>query len=623
MRAPRPKPGMVGSLFSGHHEPTGWIAPTSLPDLGVYPKDDYFGFDTEFRYFGNIFNSELAGLSLCTPDEKLFYLPVGHRGGGNLDENAVRRWAKNELAGRHLCILNAKDDVHVLHNWGLYLEEIGVNLHDPAFQTALLDENRYKFNLEILSQEVLGRGKKEIPTEKYNIFDCSASEIGPYAEEDAYLHYKLETTQRISIHEQGLHHALSLEDQLIYSTCAMERAGARLDRVKLERWIHEVELAHQEAILYIFRAVGFRINPNSTKDLRRLFDHLKLEYPRREEELGGDVTFEEGYISRVSHPVVRSVIAARKLDSLLSKYLRKYLKAIDQNNVLRYSLHQMRGDEYGTVTGRYASARVNIQQVFKAETQLEEEEINAWIIRELFIPDDGKFFVSADASQIEFRWFAHYSKSKRLIDAYNNDPTMDFHQLVANLLNQKRKDAKHNNFGKLYTMGIVKLARRLGFPCNCGCAVKIQWNRVEHTKECKMQKAFDISEEYDQKFPEANQLSQTAMRVAKDRGFVHTIMNRRRRYPTGERLNSALNAVIQGTAAETLKVKLLETYNCRKFLSLLLRFTVHDELDGDMEEKSKVKEWKDLLEAPDSRIPCRVPLLWDIEVGANWKECTL
>jgi DNA polymerase I-like protein with 3'-5' exonuclease and polymerase domains len=200
---------------------------------------------------------------------------------------------------------------------------------------------------------------------------------------------------------------------------------------------------------------------------------------------------------------------------------------------------------------------------------------------------------------------------------------MDFHQLVANLLGQKRKDAKHNNFGKLYTMGIVKLARRLGFQCSCGCAIKIAWKRDEHSENCKMQKAFDINEEYDMKFPEARKLSEQAMKVAKERGFVHTIMNRRRRYPTGERIHSALNAVIQGSAAESLKVKVLETYNNRKHLTMILDFTVHDELDGFLEKEEKAKEFKELLEAPDSRIPCRVPLLWQVRTGANWKETTL
>jgi DNA polymerase-1 len=624
-----PKDDMVGSLFSGNHAPTGWVAPAELPDFSQIPLTERFGFDTEFELPNkNIYRARLAGMSICDPLGKRYYLPVGHRAGGNLDENAVRRWAKGNLRSRHLSILNAKGDIQVCHSWGLDLEELDVKVHDPAFKAALLDENRRRFNLNQLSNDILGIEKEETKDDKSNIADMAASEVGSYAEHDAFLHRELDTTQQKDIDSQGLTAVCELEDQLIYSTVAMERAGARIDRPKLERWIKEVEEAHQSAILSLYAQTGVRVNPNSGPDLKRLFNVLGLEYPRREEELGGDITFEEEYLRRIQHPCVRAILLARKLHSLLTKYLIKYRNLLDANNILRYQLHQLRSDEFGTVTGRYASSGgkekkgINVQQVMKVESQLEEYEIAAWIIRELFIPDDGKLYVSADASQIEFRWFAHYSKSDRLIADYCKDPTMDFHQLVADLLGQKRKDAKHNNFGKLYTMGIPKLARKLGCPCNCGVPPGDQWCKANHRSTCAMQRAFAISKEYDEKFPEAKKLSQEAMRVAKNRGYVHTVMGRRRRYPTGERLHSALNAIIQGTAADTLKVKLLETYRNRKFLTMVLRATVHDEIDGDIEDRSKSKDFKELLEAPDARIPCRVPLLWQVSVGENWRRCT-
>ncbi len=628
MASKRPAPGMVGSLFSGHHEETGWKAPDELPDLSVYPMEEHFGYDQEYRVLGSIFNTEMAGISICTPDKKRYYLPVGHKGGGNLDPNAVRRWAKAELAGRHLCILNAKDDMKVSAQWGLDLDELGCHLHDPAFKAALINENRRKFNLNILCEEYLGKTKSEVPGEKSDIADMAASEVGSYAEDDAELHLELDLKLQKEINAQDLGRVCDLEDALIPCVNSMETTGALIDRPKLEQWVQQVSLAHQEAILKIHKETGMRINPNSQNDMKKLFDSLHLEYPHREEELGGDDTFEEEYLIKVDNPLVQMCLAAKKLDSLNSKYLKKYLKLLDHNNILRYTLHQLRSDEFGTVTGRFASSGgtdkkgINVQQVMKVESQLEEEAINQWIVRELFIPEPGCDFVAADASQIEFRWFAHYSRSSKLISTYNENPEMDFHQLVADMLGQKRKDAKHNNFGKLYTMGIPKLARKLGLHCNCGCEVKRQWDQSAHQPNCRMHKAFAIAREYDLKFPEALALSKQAMDVAKRRKYVKTVMGRRRRYPEGERLHSALNAVIQGTAADTLKVKLLETYNNRKFLELLMRFTVHDEIDGDLKNSSKKKDFKELLEAPDSRIPCSVPLLWDVETGHNWRECT-
>jgi DNA polymerase-1 len=609
------------SLFSGCYEDSGWRAPIELPDFSAYPKEAKFGYDTETTS-KDPHSAKVVGLAICTPDLKRYYLPFGHRGGGNLDENTILRWAKANLAERHLSILNAKYDVHVSYRWGLDFEQLGTKVHDPAFKAALLDESRRRFNLNLLSQDILGLSKEDTKGEKSDIADMSASEVGAYAEQDAFLHRELDVVQQVEIDKQELTDVCELEDQLIYSTCAMERAGARIDRAKLERWVREVDLAHQTAILKLHAETGLKINPNSGIDMKKLFDFFHLEYPRREEELGGEVTFEEEYLGKESHPMVRVCIAARKLHSLNTKYLKKYLKLLDGNNILRYDLHQLRNSEYGTVTGRYASANVNIQQVMKVESQLEEEYISKWIVRELFIPDEGSTYISADASQIEFRWFAHYSKSTRLIFEYNSDPTTDFHQLVADMLGQKRKDAKHNNFGKLYAMGIPKLARKLGYGCLCGCPVEEQWRGTSHKQSCRIHKAFKLSKQYDERFPEAAALSKKAMNTAKSRGYVRTIMGRRRRYPTGERLHSALNAVIQGTAADTLKIKLLETYNNRKFLTIKLRATVHDELDGDLQDASKKKEFKELLEAPDSRIRCRVPLLWDVRVGNNWKETT-
>jgi DNA polymerase-1 len=617
---------LIGSLFSGTAEPTGWLAPTEFPDFSNYPKEAHFGFDSETTS-KDPNSARPVGISICTPDFKTYYFPFGHRGGGNLDEKSVLRWAQTNLAGRHLSILNAKYDVRVCSRWGLDFEEKDIQVHDPAFKAALLDENRRRFNLRDLSLEIIGDGKLDLEEPKSNIADLPASEVGHYAERDALLHLRLDVAQQVEINNQGLEKVCELEDGLIFSTVGMESTAALIDRPKLEQWIREVDLTHQAAILELHRITGLKINPNSTKDLTKLFNVLSIALPKREEELGGGETFEEEYLSKVNHPCVKLVIAARKLHSLNSKYFKKYLKNLDHNNILRYSLHQLRGDEFGTVTGRYASAApssggCNITQVMKVESQLEEEDIAKWIVRELFIPEPGKFYVSADASQIEFRWFAHYSKSQKLIKDYCTDPLMDFHQLVANMLGQKRKDAKHNNFGKLYTMGVVKLARKLGMSCNCGCAIDRQWNKAEHRSECKMQQAFKISKEYDEKFPEAQKLSKEAMSVAKNRGYVRTIMGRRRRYPTGERLHSALNAIIQGTAADTLKVKIFETWRNRKFLGITPRACVHDEIDGDIEDPSKAKEFKELLEAPDERIPCRVPLIWQVETGKNWRECT-
>jgi DNA polymerase-1 len=293
--------------------------------------------------------------------------------------------------------------------------------------------------------------------------------------------------------------------------------------------------------------------------------------------------------------LIQLVLQTRKLLGLDSKYLTKYARQLGRGNVLHYRLHQLRNDEYGTVSGRYSSSNINIQQVFKSERN--EEYLPEFVIRELFIPAPGKHWVSADANQIEFRLFAHYSDSTQLIKAYQEDPNTDFHQVVAELTNLKRSPAKNLNFAKIYGAGLDKAAEMMGvLP----------------------EEAEPVMRKYDRMFPEAKRLMNQAMNLAATRGYVKTILGRRGRFPEQERLHSALNRVIQGTAADIMKLKLLEAYNNRRLLTLTLRFPVHDELNGDLENPEKVKPLRELLDSPS--LPIKVPITWVVKLGKNWRE---
>jgi DNA polymerase I-like protein with 3'-5' exonuclease and polymerase domains len=319
--------------------------------------------------------------------------------------------------------------------------------------------------------------------------------------------------------------------------------------------------------------------------------------------------------------VVKLAVEARQLDSLLSKYLNKYRKAIGDGDLLRFHMYQLRAGEEdrGTVSGRYSSADVNIQQVYKAERQ--EEEIGGlYIIRELFEPDDGFDFFSADASQIEFRLFGHYSGSRKLINAYRENPRQDFHQLVADLFRQPRYQAKNNNFGKLYGMGRRKTALRLGLPCGCGCPDQDFWNNDCHEADCPAVKANAIIDEYDREFPEAKRLMRSAMRLAETRGYVKTLLGRVARFPKKQRLHAALNRVIQGSAADLFKLKLWRLYQERATLGLhKIRLLVHDEVAGDQERDPNKRR---LLEEclAEQEIELKVPILWDTAWGKTWKD---
>jgi DNA polymerase-1 len=491
-------------------------------------------------------------------------------------------------------------------NEGIDLEAQGCQFSDMAFRAALINENRFSgFSVESLAKEFLEENERKVHpcgVKPEDFHRVSAGEIALRAESDAYLHWRLKEATDPMIKEQDLGKVLQLENDLIPAVTYMERNGAKLDRPKLERWSKEARQIYEDMYLKIYKEVGFKVNPNSGPEVQKLFDYLHLSYPRTEEGTG---SFEAKFLKSVPHPVVQMVLKARKMDSLRSKYIDKYLKAIGSGDILRYSLHQLRGDEYGTVSGRFACANVNIQQVMKASRQIKALGPD-YVIRELFIPEHGKLWLSADADQIEFRLFAHYANSDHLNRAYAADPHVDFHNFVMSMIqaviaNFSRDHAKGINFGKLYGMGKAKMRRELGLDDN-----------DEQRRLADM-----LFEAYDAEFPEAKRLMNAASRAAEERGWVKTYLGRRAHFPAKERLHSALNRVIQGTAADVMKLKILELYKAREYTQFLMRMTVHDEVDGDIPDISYKDRVAEVLNS--QALPLRIPILWGIDTGENWK----
>lgn len=590
-----------GSLLALASPDTGWRAPENLPVLDS--RFQRLSFDSEWDGVDWHGTSMPVGFSFCLEDRRKFYLPVGHQGGGNLDRNLVRRWMKEQLKGKTLVTLSGKGDIQMTRKFGVDLEAQGCQIREVQHKAALLSDVRRSFAMDDLAFDYLGRRKHEI--DRSLIWQLPAYEVGPYAESDALDTLDLDDCLQPKIDAEDLNKVLDLEDSLVYCVCEMERNGVPLNESLLGRWNSQVRKRHERVVMVISDATGLKVNPNSGQDLARLFGFLQLQYPRTEPSEkfpNGQPSFTDDFLKTVKHELIELVREGRGLDSLASKYLSKYAKALRQG-VLFYQLHQLKGDEdYGTISGRFSSSKVNIQQVFDPEKQEKKSGSRDYIIRYLFEPSPGKQWIRADASQIEFRLFVHYSRSERLIKIYNENPDVDFHQQAAEMCGVNRKPAKTINFLMLYGGGKDKLAYQLGMSRSGSDS---------------------LYEEYNGKFPEMRNLMDEVMGVAKTRGHVKTIMGRRARFPKAERIHSALNRVLQGTAADILKRKLKQIYDLRHQLGLTMRLTVHDEIDGDLEKGANHFEVKRVLEEPLDDLKIRVPILWDVAVGANWGEtCT-
>lgn len=589
-----------GDLFA-RESTSKWRAPEVFPELDSRYKR--IGFDTETTRKGwRDPKNKTLGVSLALEDGRDFYFPYGHMGGGNLDRGRVFNFLGDALKGKELVCAEAKHEIQMMRREGIDFEAMGCKIREVQFPPALLSDQRRSFQLNDLAKDFLGREKIDIDQSK--IWEMPASEVGPYAELDARLNIDLDTAYRPLIAEQDLGRVEQLEYDLIYCVCEMERNGVPIDVEKLDSWRRQARRRNETSLLEIFNQTGLNINPNSSLQVAKLFDKLNLGYPRTaptKQHPNGFPSFTDEFLSEVDHPVPQLIRQIKAIDSLSTKYLDKYWDAL-VDGYLYYNLHQLKADDYGTISGRFSSSSVNIQQVFDPERQEDKLGFMEWLIRELFIPvplkEPRAWWVKLDASQIEFRLFVHYSRSARLIKRFCEDRDVDFHQMVADLCRIKRKPAKNINFGKLFGMGREKMANQLGLP--------------QHEADA-------LFDKYNSMFPETMQLMDSTMALAKNRGFVKTRLGRRARFPDGERLHSALNRVIQGSAADVLKLKLLDLYNNRKWLEIhKLLFTVHDDVNLATRNLSRVKDIHELMEAPIPNLPFRVPLYWDADVGHNW-----
>lgn len=607
------------------------------------------------------------GISICLPDGTTQYLPWGHRG-GNLDEAVVKRWAQRELRDLHITNQNVRFDIHQLYAWGVDLEAQNCTVSDTSHYAALLDDHRQAFNLDILATDFLGEGKLGKDLDKTRMASYHAGEVDAYARKDVELVHRLRHLMEPMLEEQDLGRVVALENAVIYPVCEMERNGAPMDHELLDRWLVESKQKYEQCLTDLSKMVGFVVDP---KKPQRLWEHLNLPVEYLE---SGRASFTDAIVkAQAHHPAIALMRYAGKLASLRSKYLVKYKNSFDKNGIVRYALHQLRAQkdpnsdykgEAGTVTGRFSSTAItddvglNIQQEMKASRQraafgFEEDDDShddeLFIVRQLRIPPPGREWLSADADQMEYRIFTSYANNQKVIDAYRENPDIDFHDYMTERIRVykpdiRRKKTKDLNFAYVYGAGLVKQALMMGD------ITAEEYNDIKERKDYsnpKLDGVREIRKIYAQELPEVESLLALASHIAKPKcdkncyvrgsreltplhqyhehkGYVRTILGRRSRFPKGSRLHKAFNSIDQGTGADIMKQKLVEVHRERKNTGFTLRYTVHDELDGDCppgddgaETQRRISEILNHQSFPE----LKVPITWSASRGRNWKEC--
>ena len=638
---------------------TEWVVPTEFPDLRSAEEIaiDLETRDPNLKKLGSgsiIGKGEVVGIAVAVDGYKN-YFPIAHGTGPNMDRDKVLKWFKDICESPATKIFhNAMYDVCWIRNLGIKINGLII---DTMIAASLIDENRYNYTLNSLSWLYLNKGKNESLLNKAakergldpkaDMWKMPASEVGAYAEEDAALTLELWHHFKRIIIEEDLQDIFNLETDLFPCLVDMRHLGVRVDIEKANQLKTAMAVKEQNLLQQIKIETGVDTQIWAARSIAQVFDKLKLPYTRTEKT--NSPSFTKNFISNHTNPVVRMIAEARKINKVSTTFIDTILEH-SHNGRIHADINQIRSDDGGTVTGRFSYSNPNLQQIPARDPD------TGPLIRSLFIPEEGCTWGTFDYSQQEPRLVAHYAlrfgydSAETLASSYENDPSTDFHQIVADMAKIDRKEAKTISLGMFYGMGKAKLMAELGV-----------------TKE----KTDELFTQYHNNAPFVKLLLNGVMEAAQERGKIKTLLGRRCRFPKYEPIlrgsdwgkfvpaedhermmelknmgphlldedgevikekdgqpkknywyknghrraftYKALNKLIQGSAADMTKKAMVDLYK----EGLLAHIQIHDELDFSIQSKEQSNKIKQIMEnAVDLKVPNKV----DYESGPSWGE---
>ena len=573
--------------------------------------------------------------------KRRWYINWGHRQGENLNEDACKAWLRR-FRGKKIRNANTRFELHMALNWGVDLEDGENEFGDVQHYAALLDDHRRVFNQAVLMRDFLGEEGGKLTHIAGEALDPSKFQhyhpwaVGERAKSDVFGVGLLLEAMLPRLEAEGQMGVVDLEDSVIPAVVEMERRGFPIHEEKLDQWIKDVKAEKEALTLRIMKEARVKFKADSPKLWGELLRARGCK-PSVFRADGFPSIALEALQPFAADPYVALGLRIEKLADLESKYLHKY-RATVEGGIIRYALHQLRSDDGGTVSGRFSSAAldkdekdgINAQQVMDPDKQLDAYG-PGYIIKELFVEEDDYEVMAADAEQIEYRVFGDFADSPRINKIYDENPWTKFHNMVHDMLLPFRpgllyKQAKNINFMYVYGGGNVKLATMMGFITTAEAAalnMEYAGQRYGVPKDHpKLAKALEVKAIYEKVLPEVPRLLKQAQAEALGQGYVTTKLGRRTRFPHGKRAHKALNAKIQGTAADINKKKLVELRRRRKAekIDFRLRLTVHDEVVAGGRKGSNTFNWM-MGVLNEQTSPSRIPILWGGKYGPHWAKC--
>lgn len=615
----------AASASSELHTTEGGIAvhivntPQSLEQLvSVLEEADTIAFDTETTSTDPM-TAELVGLSLATRPGQAFYLPLGHVPalGEQLPLPTVLEALRAPLSDPRKAKIghNCKYDFVILARQGLRVAPLAFDtmiaewLTNPTSRNLGLKNLAWvRLGLKMTEIEALiGKGKNQRSMAEVPIPDAAA-----YAGADAEATLRLRPLLQAELDNAAAVALFNdLEMPLVPVLADMEMAGIRLDSAFLAQMSGELEAGMSAAEAQIFAQVGAPFNLNSPQQLSEaLFGRLKLKPPDKSKRTAsGFYSTAADVLDSMSgmHPVVDRVLDYRELSKLKSTYVDALPAQVNPRTGRIHTSY----NQTGSVTGRIASQDPNLQNI-PIRTELGRK------VRRAFVTESGHRLLSVDYSQVELRIVAHMADDQAMLAAFRAG--QDIHTATAaaiygvpldQVTKDQRRRAKGVNFGLIYGMSAFGLTR---------------------TTELTLAEAEDFVRAYFTQFPGVKRYLDGMRRTAADVGYVETLLGRRRYFPSlknqtnqnlrGREEREAINAPIQGSAADIMKIAMLRVPAALKQagLSGKMLLQVHDELVLECPEEELRETAARVRQVMQGAYPLKALLLTEARHGPNWYE---
>lgn len=577
--------------------------------IADFSVSDFFCFDTETTQLDAL-EAELVGISFSKQEKEAYYLPCPEK------RNECQALLEKlrplfENPGILKIGQNLKFDILVLRNYR-------ISVQGPLFDTMIahyLLQPELRHNLDYLAEIYLHY--QTIPIEaligpkgrQKSMRDVPLEEIAEYAAEDADIALRLKNILQKEIEKEQLQTlCYDIENPLIYVLADMEATGVRLDTAAMKSYSVELTQHMKQLEQTIFDIAGYSFNINSAKQIGELlFEKLQL-IDKAKKTKSGQYSTSEDVLNKLKgkHVIINKILEYRGIKKLLGTYIDAFpLLVRFKTGRIHTSFNQAI-----TATGRLSSSNPNLQNIPIRDEMGKE-------IRKVFAAEEGFVFLSADYSQIELRIMAHLSQDKNMIEAFSLD--QDIHTATAakifkvpieHVSPEMRRKAKTANFGIIYGISTFGLAERMG---------------VSRTE------AKNLIDGYFETYPQIKTYMEHSIQEAKEKGWVETLLHRRRYLPDivshnavvrGYAERNAINAPIQGTAADIIKIAMVRIFQSieKQGLKTKMIMQVHDELNFIVPE-NEVEQIKSIVcKEMEAAMKLNVPLKADIGIGKNWLE---